>query len=338
MQPEKIKNFLIRTVTNEDLDALYDLAKQTGPGMTSLPADKKLLANKIQESINSLKIEPTTVGAEAYRFVLEYDHKIIGVAAIRARVGGYEPSYSYEIKKNRKFSPALGVDKEVEFLEVCKEHDGPTIVSSLFVSPEFRASGYGKYLSLARFLFIANFPKRFTDRVIAEMRGYINDDGKSPFWEGTIRHFFDMEFDKADYLSAKDKGFIAELMPKFPIYIPLLPEQVRESIGKVHRDTASALKYLEEQGFKRDGHVDIFDAGPRVSSKVQDIKAVKDSLVKPVQAGELQDTQVLVSNMRTDFKVTVTGAKINKDNIVIPQSIIDLLNVSNGDSVRFVKL
>ncbi len=338
MQHEKIANFLIRTVTQDDLDSLYNLAKQTGPGMTSLPADKKLLADKIQESMNSLKIEPTKVGAEAYRFVLEHDHKIVGVAAIRARVGGYEPSYSYEIRKNRKLSPALGVDKEVEFLELVKEHDGPTIVSSLFVAPEFRRFGYGRYLSLARFLFIASFPQRFTDTVIAEMRGYINDKGKSPFWEGTIRHFFDMEFDKADYLSAKDKGFIAELMPKFPIYIPLLPEQVRESIGKVHKDTASALKYLEEQGFKRDGHVDIFDAGPRVSSKVLDIKAVKDSLIRKVQSGEANETLVLISNMKTDFKVTASSAKITGDNIIIPGNIIDLLELSNGDSVRFIEL
>lgn len=338
MQHEKIKSFLIRTVTNEDLDALYDLAKQTGPGMTSLPADKKLLADKIQESINSLKIEPTKVGAEAYRFVLEYEQKIIGVAAIRARVGGYEPSYSYEIKTNRKVSPALGVDKEVEFLEVCKEHDGPTIVSSLFISPEFRAMGYGRYLSLARFLFMANFPQRFTDTVIAEMRGYINDANQSPFWEGTIRHFFDMDFDKADYLSAKDKGFIAELMPKFPIYISLLPEPVRESIGKVHRDTAFALRYLEQQGFKRDGHVDIFDAGPRVACKVNNIKAVKESLIKKVKAGEAQSKSILIANMKTHFRVTQTMAEIAGDNIIIPQYVISLLDVEEGDSVRFIEL
>jgi arginine N-succinyltransferase len=147
-----------------------------------------------------------------------------------------------------------------------------------------------------------------------------------------------MEFDKADYLSAKDKGFIAELMPKFPIYIPLLPEPVRDSIGKVHKDTASALRYLEEQGFKRDGHVDIFDAGPRVSSKVEEIKAVKDSLVKKVIAGDVQETQVLLSTMTTDFKVTTSPAKITKDNIIIPQHIINLLGVEEGDSVRFIEL
>ncbi len=147
-----------------------------------------------------------------------------------------------------------------------------------------------------------------------------------------------MEFDKADYLSAKDKGFIAELMPKFPIYTTLLPEEVSSSIGKVHKDTASALKYLEEQGFKHDGHVDIFDAGPRVSSKVLDIKAVKDSLVKKVQTGEAKEAKVLISNMKTDFKVTVSPAKITNDNIVIPRHIIDLLELSNGDSVRFIEL
>ncbi len=338
MPQEKTASFLIRTVNPGDLDGLYELAKQTGPGMTSLPADKKLLADKIQESINSLSIEPTQVGAEAYRFVLEQEGKIIGVAAIRARVGGYEPFYSYEIKKNRKHSPALGVDKEVEFLEVCKEHDGPTIVSSLFVSPEYRSSGFGRYLSLARFLFMASFPQRFKDTVIAEMRGYINEEGKSPFWEGTIRHFFDMEFEKADYLSAKDKGFIAELMPKFPIYIPLLPKAVSDSISKVHKDTAPALRFLEEQGFKLDGHVDIFDAGPRIACKLTEIETVKNSIVKKIQAGESSTDSILVANMKTDFRVTKTTGEIKGDYIILSQDTINSLNIEAGESVRFIKL
>ena len=43
-------SFIIRPVTMEDLEAVLDLAAQTGPGMTSLPADRNLLSEKIQDS------------------------------------------------------------------------------------------------------------------------------------------------------------------------------------------------------------------------------------------------------------------------------------------------
>lgn len=325
MPKEKIENCLIRPVKEADLDGVYELALETGPGMTSLPADKAMLKSKIQESINSFKIEPTEPGNEAYRFVMELDGKIIGIAAIRARVGGFDPSYSYEICLARHSSESLKVDKEVPYLKLVKDHKGPSIISSLFVAPAYRSKGLGKYLSAARFLFMADFPERFTDTIIAEMRGYIDEAGRSPFWEGTVRHFFDMDFDQADYLSSKDKGFIADLMPQYPIYIPLLRDEVIEAIAKVHDKTAPALKFLESQGFTKDGHVDIFDAGPRVQAKVQEIKTIKDS--KLAKLGDEIEAN-LVSNSKLDFRVIpITGLSSGAE--------AELLELQAGERIRF---
>ena len=252
--------FFVRPIKEEDLNEVYELAKKTGPGMTSLPTDKKLLEAKIQDSINSFQITPTQPRNEAYRFVLANtnDQKIYGISAIRARIGGFEPFYSYQIKTALHESKELNVKKEVEYLELKEDFDGPSIISSLFLDPELRGQKLGGLISAARFFYIADNPTRFTDSVIAEMRGYINKENKSPFWEGTVKNFFDMEFNKADNLSAKDKVFIAELMPKYPIYIPLLAKDVVEAIAKVHDDTKPALEYLKKQGFKYDRHVDIF--------------------------------------------------------------------------------
>lgn len=328
MPKEKTEQFLIRPIQETDLDAVYDLASQTGPGMTSLPADRAILEAKIQESINSFKINPVKPGNEAYRFVMELDGKIVGIAAIRARVGGFDPSYSYEICKARHQSVELNVDKEVEYLKLSKEHKGPSIISSLFVSPEYRGKGLGQYLSQARFLFIADFPKRFTETITAEMRGVIDEAGKSPFWEGTVRHFFDMDFTKADYLSTKDKGFIADLMPAYPIYIPLLRDSVIEVIAKVHEKTKPAMKFLESQGFKRDGHVDIFDAGPRVAAQVSEIKTIKESKRAKLEIGVDLGT-ALVSNSKLDFRVIFVEG-------VVGQAEASLLDLQEADQFRFV--
>lgn len=336
-------DFLIRPVEKSDLDAIYELAKQTGPGMTSLPADKALLLKKIQESENAFKIEPLSPGSESYKLVMEVDSEIVGIAGIKAKAGGFEPFYSYETKQARHSSASLKVDKEISYLELSQEYDGPTIIGSLFLSPKMRGYGLGCYLSYSRFMFIADHPERFTDKVIAEMRGVINEDGKSPFWEATVRHFFNIEYDEADYLSAKDKGFIAELMPKYPIYIPLLRDEAIEVIGEVHRHTKAALKYLLDEGFKKDAYVDIFDAGPRVIAKTSEIKTIKESESKQITTvmdTKDQDdcTDYIISNSRIDFRLIKAKVLFYDNNqISLEQKDMYKLGVKLGDYVRICK-
>lgn len=337
-------SWLIRPVEMQDLDAVLELASQTGPGMTSLPADRKLLEEKIQDSVNSLKITPTKVGNQSYRFVLELmegtQRRIIGIAAIRDRIGGFEPFYSYKICRARHQSHELGVDKEVPYLELCKEYDGPSIISSLFLAAEYRGKRFGQFLSQARFLFMADYPERFTDRVIAEMRGVIDQDEKSPFWEATVRHFFDMDFTRADYLSTKDKGFIADLMPKYPIYIPLLRDSAIRVIGEVHEKTVPALKFLEKEGFARDGHVDIFDAGPRIAAAITDIRTVKNSATARIKSIEdISDgMEVLVTNTKLDYRVIATRLLVDNDGVLISRAAADALKLNIGESLRYIEV
>ncbi len=330
--------YFVRPIQKEDLNGLYELTKKTGPGMTSLPNDLKLLEEKIQESVNSFQITPTKPGKEAYRFVLvnSKDSKIHGVSAIRAKVGGFEPFYSYEIKTARHESKELNVSKEVEYLELKKEFDGPTIISSLFLDPGLRGQKLGGLLSAARFFYMADNPKRFTDSVIAEMRGYINKEDKSPFWEGTVKHFFDMEFENADSLSSQGKGFIADLMPHYPLYIPLLPKDVIEVIGKVHDETKPALEYLKKQGFNFDQHVDIFDAGPRIAAKIQEIKLIKESRVLKVEADNALDENFkirTIANIQKNLYLQAK-AKIEQDTLKLESTSLELLGLHAGDQAR----
>lgn len=331
-------DFIIRPIEKEDIQALIKLAAKTGPGMTSLPADEKLLEKKIRASLNSFKVDPIKPGDEAYRFVLidrETD-QLVGICAISAKIGGYEPFYSYEIKIARHQAKKLKIDKEVSYLELNTEHDGPSIISSLFIDPDYQGKGLGKPLSLARILFIADFRERFMDTVIAEMRGVIDEQGKSPFWEGTVRHFFDLDFDQADYLSAKDKGFIADLMPHYPIYIPLLPEIVQDSIGKVNEKTRPAIKFLEEEGFKPDGHVDIFDAGPRIACQVADMQSINNSQVMKLEIADslLESKEALLSNCILDYRVIKAEVGIDGDKVLVSMQDAEKLLLKTGDQVR----
>ncbi len=335
--------FIIRPVKESDLEQLLVLAAETGPGMTSLPADPKLLGNKIKNSVNSFKIDPIKPGEESYMFVLEEGGRLRACSAIRAKIGGYQPFYSYEINIAEHKSEALKVNKQVEYLQLKSEHNGPSIISSLFVDPSERGKHYGKYMTLVRFLFMAKFRQRFEDTVIAEMRGVIDPEGKSPFWEATVRHFMDMDFTRADFLSSGDKGFIADLMPKHPIYIPLLSPAVRDAIGAVHDETIPALRALEVEGFKWDRHVDIFDAGPRIACPTDEIRTVKSSTKTKtgIAFADGKDSKLcLISNEKMDFRATV--AKLEyfpaDDIAMIDNEVAAELKLGQGADLRFIEV
>ena len=169
---------------------------------------------------------------------------IIGTCSIYSKVGGFEPFYHYQIEQSRHASSDLDVEKNIDVLHLSEVHDGPTEIGSLFLSPDYWGSGHGRLLSLSRFLFMADFKERFENEVIAEMRGVVDDQGKSPLWSALGAHFFQIDFPKAETMSSKSKKFIADLMPKHPIYIPLLPQKAQEVIGEVHDNTRPALSLI----------------------------------------------------------------------------------------------
>lgn len=140
-----------------------------------------------------------------------------------SKVGGFEPFYSYRIEKETFKSSQIQISKEVPILRLHEEHNGPSEVGSLFLHPDYRRGGNGWFLSLIRFVFVAEHPHFFEDSIISEIRGVIDENDNSPFWDAIGRHFFGIDFKQADYLSVVNKKFIAELMPDHPIYITMLP-------------------------------------------------------------------------------------------------------------------
>ena len=108
----------------------------------------------------------------------------------------------------------------------------------MFLHPDYRGGGNGRLLQFVRFLFIADRPEVFESTVVSEIRGVIDEQDRSPFWNALGQHFFGIDFADADRLSVINKKFIAELMPKHPIYIPLLPKDAQDVIGKPHKDSA----------------------------------------------------------------------------------------------------
>jgi arginine N-succinyltransferase len=341
--------FFVRPIARDDLPAVLALSERTGHGLTTLPANQDRLASRIDRSLASFA-RTASRADECYVFVLidSDSDRIVGVAAIEASVGLTEPWYNYRVGTIVHASRALSVYTVAPTLFLANDHTGHTELCTLFLDQAFRRAKNGPLLSKSRLLFIAEFADRFATKVIAELRGRVDADGRSPFWEGLGRHFFAMEYTTADYLTGiGQKAFVAELMPRHPVYVNLLPVAAREAIGEVHLDTRAARAMLEQEGFRYDGYVDIFDGGPTVECFRDDIGAARASRMLPVQLGELDpvpnnpsaEVVWLVSNRRfQSFRATLAKAPARTDRMPLLPSAAAELGVGEGDLVRAVPL
>jgi arginine N-succinyltransferase len=334
---------VIRSIAASDLDPLIDMARQVGGGMTTLKQDRKMLGDRVECAVASFA---GTIAPEErdYMFVMEdtENGRLAGICAIKAAVGMTEPFYNYRIGTLVHSSRELNVFTRMETLYLSNDLTGATELCSLFLQPDYRTGYNGKWLSKSRFLFIAQFQQLFTEKIIAEMRGYLLEDGTSPFYEGLGRHFFKMDFNHVDGLTAMGKkSFIAELMPRQPLYVDYLPESAREVIGQVHRSTLPARKLLEQEGMHYEGYVDIFDAGPVLQGRVKELRSVRDSVLRVAAEGRPQgETEcLLVSNTRLDdFRMVLAQTTIEGAEVSLSAQELAQLHVQAGDPVRTLSL
>lgn len=335
---------VIRPIRLDDTEQLLTLALEAGVGMTSLPPDSEVLCEKVDDSLRGFSGTANSPADESYLFVLEdlNTQQIVGTCGIVVSVGNTKPFYSYKLSTLTHSSEQLNVHKEIKALYLVNDYQGVSEICTLFLTPAYRQHHNGSLLSRSRFLFMAEFPHRFAKTVIAELRGVQNHEGRSPFWRNLGRHFFDMDFSEADYLTTTgNKQFISDLMPRYPIYVPLLPPEAQAVIGCVHDATKPAMKMLEREGFEFEGYVDIFDAGPTVQAHRDHIHTVQKSKRKAIEGilPELEGPLFLISNISPEFRACLgTCVETEEGGVHLTKSVAHALQVKEGDRVRFVSL
>jgi arginine N-succinyltransferase len=319
-----------------------ELLEESGHGLTSLPRDPEVLKKRIRNSERSFTHREETPRGEDYLFVMEelFTGKIVGVCAIISKIGGFEPYYFYRLEKTHHESKLIHVKNDITSLHFHFIHNGPAEICSLYLHPEYRNSQNGRFLSLSRFLFIAENRAFFEDQVIAEMRGMVNDSGHSPFWDAVGKNFFKIDFPTADYLSVKNKRFIEEMMPKTPIIANLLPEDAHFVIGKVHPNTEPAKRILEKEGFRFSGLVGIFEPGPVLIADLDNIRSIKESIIGEIT--EVSDKAFkseifIIARMSGSFRAVLGGVtKLKTGGYKISGVTAAALKLRLGDKIRFV--
>jgi arginine N-succinyltransferase len=332
-------SYRVRPATGEDFKAIYQMAKLTGGGFTNLPPERQTLVAKLDRSDKSFSRKDDSQEGDLYMFVLEDPkaRKIRGTCQVFGQVGVVQPFYSYHLSTLTQTSPELGKTFRNQRLSLTTDLEGSSEVGGLFLHPEMRASGLGGLLARSRYLFMKSHRGRFGDRTLAELRGVMDEAGHAPFWDALAGKFFGMSFPEADEFNAvHGTKFIADLMPRSPIYVALLTEEAKAVIGQPHPSGRAALRMLEHEGFVFERYVDIFDGGPTVTARTDDIRTVRESREEKIaEIGEGGTQKVIAAAGRLkDFRACCASVKkLPKKGLMIDPGAAQLLEVDVGDKI-----
>ncbi|MHC8300470.1 arginine N-succinyltransferase [Pseudomonas sp. ZS1P83] len=336
---------VLRPVELTDLPQLQQLARDSLVGVTSLPDDTECLREKILDSCASFEKDVEGQGPENYFFVLEDLTRecLVGCSEILATAGFSEPFYSL---RNRHFTSAsreLNIEHGVPALSLCHDLSGHTLLRGFHIDAALVRTRFSELLSRARLLFIAAHSRRFAEAVITEIVGFSSDEGQSPFWDAVGKHFFDLPYAEAERLCGlESRTFLAELMPQYPIYVPMLSQAAQDCIGRIHPDGQEAFDILEREGFETNSYIDLFDGGPTLYARTPGIRSIAQSQTGTARLDSSIDARgsFLVSNdSLKDYRAIVADLDYQTGQPVgLSAEMCAALNVTEGSPIRLIAL
>ena len=334
-------SFRIRAARDEDLQPLYEMAKLTGGGFTNLPADRSALMIKMARSHDAFARTDDTLADDLFVLVLENVEtgEVRGTCQIFTQVGQRYPFYSYRLGTLTQHSAELGRTFRADQLSLTTDLEGCSEVGGLFLHPGERAGGLGMLLARSRYLFIARHRARFADRILAELRGIIDEAGGSPFWDGLAGRFFGMNFQDADQFNAvRGHQFIADLFPKHPIYIAMLSEHARATIGLPHPSGRAAMRMLENEGFAFENYIDIFDGGPTMTAKTDNVRTIREARSATIASidDDGGEAALIATGRLADFRCAYGRVRPQDGGVAVDRTAAAALALTEQDEISHV--
>jgi arginine N-succinyltransferase len=279
--------YVVRPVERADIAALTLLAAEPAPGVHTLPRTREKIALSVERSIASFGAQVDMPSEEYYLFVLASaeDDSLVGTASIYATAGCNGTYFAFRNDVLQQVSRELNISHSVHALTLGSELTGYSQLTSFYVRDMHTAGPEAALLSRARLLFASLAPHRFSDRFFVALAGVTDSEGESPFWNALGRKFFQMDFLAAERAieGARNRTLIVELMPYYPVYVPLLPGDAQAAMGQVHPDGEATFRLLTDEGFEPDEYIDIFDGGPILKAHKHALHTMNDSMHKRVE-------------------------------------------------------
>lgn len=334
-----------RLCTMNDLAEIERLAAASPVGVTSLPAERERLVAIIEASLASMAADVAFSGEERYFFVIEDSRSgtLAGCSSIIASAGFSQPFYTFRNEMFVHASRELSLHNRIHVLSLCHDLTGHSLLAGFHLDSAVQGDARVRALNVrGRLLFMANHPQRFAESTAVEVVGVSDMEGNAPFWDAVGRHFFAVSYLEAEQLgSSRGRHFLAELMPGYPIYVPMLSDSAQEAIGQAHSSAQDVFEILLEEGFETDDYVDIFDGGPVVQAKTASLRTVQSGQFATVRIAEQThggDSWLIANQLVAGFRATVLDLDWSPGHdLVLNSEQAAALGVVEGDRVSLVR-
>lgn len=322
--------YLFRPIVRADAPALLQLVRQSSGGLSSLQPRLEFLKDYIASS------EESFLGAKSiddpHKYLLGLfetrTDRLIGCAAVKTQVGKDSPFINFDIKGD-------GPD---QCLQASSRFTGATEVGSLFLHPDYRADGLGRYLAKVRYLLMASEPWKFGDSVIAELRGICGAEG-SPLYDHLFEYKLEKSFLEADaeYYD-RNPDALGDIVPIGCIDTYKMPLDVKASLGQPHPSGIGAMRLLQREGFIFSGTIDLFDAGPIMSvhrDTIRTIMNAKDTTISASPSGARGEAALIATGKVADFRAVLTPATVSENGLLVLPDALHALGADMGGDVRY---
>lgn len=335
---------ILRPAKLSDINQIERLADESGTLVSTLPAIREVLLRKIEKSLHSFEQDVLCPGEEFYFFVLEESDtgQILGTGAISALAGFKEPFYSFRNDTLIHSSNELDVHRRIHALKLNHDLSDYSQLSSFYLVPSMRDSAYPQLITFGRLLFMATHAQRFTNEWMAVLPGIADKNGRAPFWEHVGRKFFGMDYTQVEYYHGTlKKTFIAELMPHYPLYVPLIDEEAQQVMGQVHPDADLQCHLLSEQGFEADKYIEIFDGGPILTapeSAVFSENQIRTGMIKCTGNSGVKRRYLVAYDSGSGFKAFMLSATTDGDGLVTDTDTVERLGIKENTPIWFLSI
>jgi arginine N-succinyltransferase len=269
----------IRGATRADEDALLALAAHLNT--VNLPNDRSSVRELLAHAEHSFDGTITSAKRKYVFLLWDIDKRLaIGSSSIIAQLGRRDAPYIYfDVIDEERYSKSIDKHFHHTVLRLGFSYKGPTELGGLVVAPSERGSPerLGRFVSYARFAYIAGRRDAFREQLLAELLPPLEPDGTSHLWEALGRRFTGMTYAEADLLSSRDKEFIRDLFPLGEIHTSLFDDRARDVIGRVGAQTLGVERMLVAAGFRYARRVDPFDGGPHFVARTDDVALVQNA-------------------------------------------------------------
>jgi len=322
--------YLFRPIAAGDAPALLSLVQQSSGGLSSLQPRLAFLEEYIANSMASFAGKKDIEAPHKYLLGMfeAKSERLIGCAAVKTQIGKDSPFINFDIKGD-------GAD---QYLKASSRFRGATEVGSLFLHPDFRKDGLGRYLAKVRYLLIASEPWRFGDSIIAELRGICGAEG-SPLYDYLFEYKLEKTFLQADaeYYD-RNPDALGDIVPLGEISTADFPLPVKASLGQPHPSGLGAMRLLQSEGFIFSGTVDLFDGGPIMTAHRDTVRTIMNSQSAGISASPsgAQGKMTLIAKGKVaDFRAVLSPAKLSVNGLLVLPETLRTLGPEQGQAVRY---